>query len=333
MTERTAATATWGWVLQVAGAVTGLAVIVYVVGAVTMWVRLWHGGFRPTRGIEHLSRPYLIALGLRGVLWVTLFAAAIVVLALCVRKGYRMLRSRWSSGAEPGLPPTETERRRAQRRRNVAFGATLVVVVVASAFVGWRWFGAVLAAAVALAIAYWYPTVKHAAKPYVALAVLSVTAIVAAVCFEVGDTAKIDAVVLTPVPKELIVRSPSPELLDEVAFPYFGESSKFVYVGQIRSVLRSLERTGGYDFNVCGEHNDIVEVERDGLLLRFTADQDFLYRDLEAPGLLLWHRIFGGPERSARGGRSPSPDFNQTAYERRRQYLCRRLYLMNHPIG
>jgi hypothetical protein len=79
-----------------------------------------------------------------------------------------------------------------------------------------------------------------------------------------------------------------------------------VYLGEIRSVIESGRRRGGYDFNVCGEPSNIVEVERDEVTLRFSEAKDFLYEGVDTPGVAAWrwattwtrdawHRVFGAP--------------------------------------
>jgi ABC-type uncharacterized transport system permease subunit len=51
----------WGGLLAVAGVVAGLAAIVYVIGAATLWLALRNSGYSPDIGIEHEPRSQVIA--------------------------------------------------------------------------------------------------------------------------------------------------------------------------------------------------------------------------------------------------------------------------------
>jgi hypothetical protein len=88
MANSTNGTGPWVRLLEIAGATAGLAALIYVVGAVTMWVRLnsLDTLLQPDTALEHMSQRRLIALGLRGLFVVALFVALIALVTLAARR-------------------------------------------------------------------------------------------------------------------------------------------------------------------------------------------------------------------------------------------------------
>jgi hypothetical protein len=100
MSEAKDAARPWEVVLQVAGALGGLAGLVYTIGATTIWLRARLVGLPADVAVEHEPRSSVIALGLRGIVLVAVayvgvavLAAALIGVGLFIREAACRLRS------------------------------------------------------------------------------------------------------------------------------------------------------------------------------------------------------------------------------------------------
>lgn len=271
----------WSAALQIAGATAGLAALIYLGGAMTMWLRLELAGYPGDLGVQHQPRAKLAAIGLRGVLAVVAVLVALAIAFLVATLVYRFLTRRYS------------RLRRIARPLTITLGATAFVV---SFFLSWRSFGLVVLLLTGLVIAAYLDRLRASALRW-ALAVLGafLAALFAVVAWQVDRTTNVQAVFLEPVPQRFIdrIRMDDIDNAGEVAFIYFGETENFVYLEAVRSAI-PLE-SGGYRVNVCNEPLQIVELKRSEATLRYAADPILLYpRGLvESPGAWLRDRLVG----------------------------------------
>lgn len=279
--------------LKIAGAVAGLTGILYVVGAITIWVRLRLAGFSPDVGLEHRSRWELVATGFRGVIAVTAACGAVLVSALIILVLLRLFSARLSENAQTKLT-AGVQRMVGERanplRRPVPQGVVLLAVIAGSSFASWRVFGLVFLLSVgALVVIY----CVHAADSLAALtSAVSLGSIILAACiagisWQLAAPVKIQPVLITPLPGFLAKRSGNPALAEKTAFPYFGETDKYIYVAELTNVRR--KKNGGccrWKFT-----RRIVEVKRAEVLLRFPAESAELYPEVKSPADMLWRRL------------------------------------------
>ena len=86
----------WETVLQIAGAISGLGAMVYVIGATTIWVRAKLAGLPADIAFAHQPRASVIAVGVQGIIYVivpygllALLAVGLVALGLAWAGGWR----------------------------------------------------------------------------------------------------------------------------------------------------------------------------------------------------------------------------------------------------
>ncbi len=74
-------TPAWQIVIQVAGAAAGLATFLYLVGAITVWIRLRTAGYPADTGLSLMSKGTVVGVGVRGVVIVTVVLGPILLFA------------------------------------------------------------------------------------------------------------------------------------------------------------------------------------------------------------------------------------------------------------
>jgi hypothetical protein len=282
----------WAGLFQIAGATTGLAALIYVGGTISMWLRLRIAGYPPDIGVEHQSRAAMAAIGFRGLLAVLGVLVILVVVLAVITFVFRVVEQRHPRFAALAF---------------AALPSMAAAALLAGAVSSWQVFGVTLVFVTGLVVAGYYERLRASRLRWTAAVVaVALSALVAVVAWQVDRTARVQGVYIDPVPEEMKARSPTPDLLAEVAFPYFGTGGGFVYVGEVRSVV-PLEG-GDYQFNVCGEPAIIVEVPRSEVQLRFPPRLDELYaaNEIATPVEWLWGHLTGRWPRDDPAGPSPT---------------------------
>lgn len=278
----------WDGVIAVAGATVGLATIIYFVGAVTVWVRLTSARVPPDVAIAHQSRSELISLGVRGVLAVTATILVLALVAYLIILVGAYLRYRWRlhRGLET-VPPRNLFHASRSAVRELKLGHFRILaligigLVVGTSFINWRVFGIVVALVVVIAVTlrYLHRYSVRRRKPSLAqtMAVI-VAAAAAAVAWQANEKIYVQTVIVDPPPKPF---------LKNVPIPYFGETDKYVYLGDIDRVTQSASN----EFDWRYKHG-IIEISRDEVELIFVYQQGDLNPNLDSPAVAFWHAIF-----------------------------------------
>jgi hypothetical protein len=277
----------WGAVVAVAGAVVGLAGLLYFIGAVTLWLALRNKGYSTDAAIEHQTRGRLISLGLRDVGFVLLVAVVVVIAEVVVmgvpsfRSLAAKIRFRYAAGAAVLLLLAASLM--SWRWLAFAIAASTLVLVVAMQLrfpARWRqlyWF-ALLVPATLTALAWMFgSTVRLPAvttDPTSALPLLSFHSFKSQ-CLVSGKPAessyaRLDGRILWIAEGNNCRRRnalPYAEILtrfkSNCSVLYFGETGTFAYLGAIRNVTQSPGGRCNYDAG------PIVELRRDTVRLRF----------------------------------------------------------------
>jgi hypothetical protein len=74
------APAAWEIAIQIVGTAAGFAAFVYLIGAMTVWVRLTTAGYPADVALESMSKTRVAAIGLRGILVVALLLIPVLIL-------------------------------------------------------------------------------------------------------------------------------------------------------------------------------------------------------------------------------------------------------------
>jgi hypothetical protein len=220
-------------VVGVAGALGGLAGMVYVIGAATVWLRYRLIGLPSDVIVLHEPRATVVALGMRGLVAV---GVALIVLAALA---WFVAWVAWRIWAYLSLTPEERKDEFGKPLRSVAEvcsarfrpGYRRLVVSVAglailgSAFVSWRVFAVAVVILVPLAAAFRALRLAHNSRNATLSTVMLVTAaaVIAGFSWQITPSIPVQSVLVDP---------PLPS--QNVAAPYFGESSDYVYVGVVR---------------------------------------------------------------------------------------------------
>jgi hypothetical protein len=310
----------WGALLAVAGAAVGLAAVVYLIGAATLWLALRDRGYSPDVGIEHQPRSQVMGLGFRGIIFVgalTLLAAAAAALTLVIPK----IR-------------TEVEK----IRFRFAVAGALAALLLASAF-SWRWLAlAIAGSTLALVIAFHLRLPKYRRQWH--WLVLPVAAALTAISWQYGSPVYIQSTAVIPTsalplddpyyqlgicPRSDGTKKQPPQasragtqekssyawiggravwvadrnrckaaktreqilqdLREACTVPYFGQSGDFVYLGSIRRVWQDKKL-------ICRwKPGPIVEVRRDEVRLQFLHQKAFLNQNQNRPISAAWGRL------------------------------------------
>jgi hypothetical protein len=301
----------WNGVIAVAGAVAGLAVLLYLVGAVTMWARFRAGELPADLAVDHYPRGQLIALGLRGVFYVAVAIAVFLALAYLLLLAWSYLaprRRELRSAPNPVRHPTRlylyayakqlqeqvvsqnvldacapaVRRLRIGHFRLLGLvGATALII---SMFISWH----VLAVALGLVVAtgatfrYLYKRPERA-RPSLALIVITLLAVGAAgIIWQLQPPVKVQAVIVLPLPEAKGLPDDLLASTEGIALPYFGETNDQVFVGEVRRA--TAKDTHGMEWTYTGR---IVEIRRDGVRLIFELEKGILYQELRSPGCVL----------------------------------------------
>lgn len=296
----------WTGLLGIAGAVVGLAALVYLIGAATLWLGLKSRGYSPDVGIEHQPRSQLIGLGLRGILIV----AGIAALTLLAGFVGSLLHVRKRITFE------------------VASVASAAALFVASWF-SWRWIALAIAAST-LVFLIAIHRLRPRSRRHMYWLILPPAAVLTALAWQYGGPIYVNGVAVTPesaMPFEDIfrghetctlsggrsarsshawlkgrpvwiaeenacgykparVRKEIVDYLHDICLaPYFGESAKFVYVGAIRKVWE--DRAGSCRW----KEGPIVELQRDKVQLRFVNVKVFLNPNRTRPIDAGWNAV------------------------------------------
>jgi hypothetical protein len=282
-------------------------VLLYLVGAVTMWARFRASDLPADIAIDHYPRGQLIALGLRGVIYVAGVILGFLALAyiFLLVSSYLATRRRKASWA-PNLVPHPTrlyvyahvtrlgERVVSQnvldacapavRRLGVGHFRLLALAgaaaIIISMFFSWRALAGVLGvvAATGATIRYLY-TRPDRPRQSLALIVITLLAVGAAgIIWQVQPPVKVQAVVVVPLPEAEGLPDDFLSSTEGIALPYFGETSDQVFVGEVRRATAG--DTHPQDWTYTGR---IVEIRRDGVRLIFELEKGVLYQELHRP--------------------------------------------------
>jgi hypothetical protein len=259
----------WETVLQLAGALSGLAGLVYFTGAAALWVRAWLLGLPADVAIAHDPRATVISSGVRGILAVALWFAVLTAVAAAVTSvlhHYDRRRPRAGYGAYVhGLARWLSPK-----------GAQIAVVdaalIVGAAAISWRVFALVIGTIAAFGGAIrWLDDSKTGRGKWLGTFGLVFAAFVTGLGYQITHR----------VPLRAVLVSPRVDGITQAA-PYFGETADFIYLGV-------LEKTpDGYDYLPR-----IREVSRADHLLTFTG-QPVHYCISTPPPLVMAVRFLAG---------------------------------------
>jgi hypothetical protein len=295
----------WDRLIELAGATAGLAALLYFVGAATLWLRLKVAGYPQEVALEHTSSVRLVALGLQG----TLVVIAIALPVALVVVGYLALRDRirpvWRNvtlGAIAGLlivlQLADAHEWIGQKAAAVLaiilvstgltliwpkselFWAVSVVAAIAmfalASTASWRFFGMTIGLVIAVTvIGYLVRFGANRRQRFVLLlGSLAIAVAVAAIAWQVDGATVVQAVRISR-KSSAPLQSVKREARERCAFPYFGQSGDFVYVGEVEV------RQG--DEPPCSITNAILEIPRDEVEVRFVEEQPLPLKTPEAP--------------------------------------------------
>jgi hypothetical protein len=299
-------TRAWNGLIAVAGAVAGLTVLVYMVGAVTIWARLRAAGLPADIAGQHYSRAEVIALGFRGILSVAAVVVGLIGLLYLLLLGASYLlssRSGSDDAPESGRATSAAAEVRTKTLVDAADHAVLklslgkfrllgivgAAAIAGSAFVSWHLFAGVLlgVAVIGATLRHLHQRTKPHERPSLALIVITLLAAACAgVSWQLQPPVKIQAVRVIPDPGAKGVALNFLKSAKGTALPYFGETSTHVYVGEIapQQVTESNQFPWKYT-------RRILEIRREGVRLIFEDDKGILYAKVKTPAVALFHGL------------------------------------------
>jgi hypothetical protein len=266
----------WAGFLQAAAALAGLAGVVYLVGAATLWVRYAAAGLPADVALAHQPRAEVIALGVRG-----LFAIGGIFVVVALILAYAFVYSRAPRRAaqfvegiaqkvfKPSVPvvrdPQADVAPQTEGDLKGAWGRTWVTVailaVIVCAYLGWREFGIAVAAVIAAGTLVRFARLRsqgdaraNGIPPFLIVGLVSAAAI-SGTAWQVSDDIHVQSVIVQPPTKELGNNN--------TAVPYFGETDHYVYVLRVLPI-----QNGTNAFTYCSE---VIELKRDSVTLTFPA--------------------------------------------------------------
>ena len=303
----------WELVLQIGGALSGLAGLVYVIGAATMWLRAISVKLPADIATTHETRSSLIALGVKGLLLVALIGAGwavLLIIGLLLFDWRRLKKQKSIPGTQArAAAPSNTEAVRRLRAdsdersslllrplrfdlvehlherahnlspRALQIAAFELPLLVAASFASWQLLTVVVAGMATFGAGIRLLDRAHKSKALGYLGA-AIGAVAISVGWQVDGNVKVPGVVVTP---------PLPGMSSRV-LPYFGETSTFIYIGvseQQRANARSSEDLPA-----------IVELRRDKRLLTFTGSSVGYCRPIAAPAFAVAHLFTGGTRSS-----------------------------------
>lgn len=272
LAEQSGVSRAWGGVLAIAGAAAGLAAFVYFVGAVTVWVRLKAAQIPADVAIAHWGRSELIAVGVRG----TLLVAAAVAVGYFVLVIPRRRLARWLTRVDPWW-------------RWAAFLAA-IGATIGLAFTTWPLFGIALALLIAGTAMVRYldaqPCSSRTAAPSLGVILaLVLAAAIAAIASQVNNVIAVRTVIVVPSANVTLHEVPA-----DVAIPYFGETSDFVYIAQLTNVRPAPD--GGHNWDY---YHSVMEIPRDQVRLIHQAEPACLRNSIKTPAQAIADLVRGRP--------------------------------------
>jgi hypothetical protein len=256
-------------IIQVAGALSTLAGLVYVLGAAALWLRAWLVGLPADVAIDHEPRSVVVALGIRGVLFVAAyFVGLTAVIGAAYAVGCCVVRRRRLSPDEIYRAAKVTATWLTPRGAWIAF--VDVCVLVGCSFLSWRAL-ALSVGAISLvgASIRWLDDNKPGSLKLIGTLGLLTGAMVTGLGWQITGTVDVQSVTVKPE-------------LDGIseALPYFGESGDVIYLGGV-------SRTGDrYAYT-----RQVIEIDRATHLLTFNPGSYHFCRSDTPPGTLLLHAI------------------------------------------
>jgi hypothetical protein len=282
---------TWSGAIQIAGAIAGLGVLVYLVGAATVWLRFEAAGLPADIAVEHQGRGELIALGIRGVaivlVLVVSFGALFYFLVALPLTDYLLRRAKKKapSAADPGA-----------QGDSESFGRTLIVdvaapkvrawpalvfrilggvgvlVIVAVSFTTWQWFGLTVGIVIVTACVLRYLDLRDQnRRPSVLIPLAAILAgAFAGLAWQINEVIPVQTVIVQPAKTTIRLTS----VPRNQPIPYFGETGTHVFVGDVR--WRGSRRGWIY----C---HRIIELQRDQVRLTFEAEEHHFINFIKPP--------------------------------------------------
>jgi hypothetical protein len=305
--------APWEIAVQIAGAAAGFGAFVYLIGAITVWVRLTTARFPADVALDFMSKTRIAAIGLKGIGIILLILLPVFLLALSYRGGDftypAWTRKRWIrvvTGAVlvGGL---WLSLRIGGWKAPVMFGSLLLVAVAVaiavnraananarlyrrtfiiastiaillSALVSWRG----LAVTLALLAFTWLTTIyirrmepmtRYLGRWLIAGLVALVG--LAALTWQIQAPVRISSVeIVPPIPGEL-----TGELI-----PYFGQTDSFVYVAEVTD--SRMVSPGNFEWTYT---HAILEVRRDAVTYLKFGPTVVLRPAIDSPAAVVWH--------------------------------------------
>jgi hypothetical protein len=256
-------------IVQVAGALSTLAGLVYVLGAAALWLRAWLVGLPADVAIEHEPRSVVVALGIRGVLFV---AAYFVGLAAFIGVAYAVgccaVRRKRLSLDE--IYRDAKARASWLTPKGAWIALVDVCVLVVCSFLSWRALAlAVGAISLVGASIRWLDDNKPGSLKLIGTLGLLSGAMITGLGWQVTGTVDVQSV------------SVEPEVAGiSEALPYFGESGDVIYLGGVR-------RTGDrYAYT-----RQVIEIDRATHLLTFNPGSYHFCHSDTPPGTVLFHAV------------------------------------------
>ena len=303
----------WELVLQIAGALSGLAGLVYVIGAATMWAQALSVKLPADIATTHETRSSVIALGVKGLVLVALIGLAWAVVLTLGLLAFDWGRIRWQR-ARPERPAraaarsdtVAVRRLRAARHkggskllrgsrfdlvghlherahnlspRGLQIAAVEALLLVAASFWTWQALTVVVAGMATFGAGIRLLDRAHKSKAIGYLGA-AIGALAISLGWQVDGSLKVPGVVVVP-----RLEHPSRPVL-----PYFGETSDFIYVGVMEARPAGARSSPSLPV--------IAELRRDKRLLKFTAGSAGYCRPIERPIFAVVHWLFGGGTRS-----------------------------------
>lgn len=271
-TEDTNQAPPWQFILTAAGAATGLAALVYVIGAAVIWLRAKLIGLPTGIAIAHLSRSAVIASGLLGVVVVIVpyaIGALLLVGIIAVVVSMRNLKKAKSQR----VPHMTVIHNLAERldEHPLPIAAGDAALIVGASFISWRVFAVVVGLVAAVGGGIRWLDLTKKTKTLGTLG-LVVAAIVTGLGWQITGHIKVQSVSLQP---------SLPGINHSV--PYFGETSQYIYIGRQQ---RTSDVSTPYVFV-----RQIRELKRSKYLLTFNGNP-YVYCINDPPPSTTLYRLF-----------------------------------------
>jgi hypothetical protein len=263
----------WSGLFQIAGAVAGIGALIYLVGAVTLWLRFESAGFPADAAIAHEPRSQVVALGVRGLVgvgsvWLIVLLAVAYLLSYGVarRKGETRDRHMIDFVGEgiKGWGPQQLR----------WFGLLACGLVLAASATDWRVLGIVVFIVIFIGGGLFYLRARANQQASGVPLALIISYVLAAGAL--GAAWQVTSA--SPV-TQVVVRPQFAGLPRNFPIPYFGEDSNFVYLGKIVRITHSSSRSPN-DWTYC---HRVIEVDRSKVKLIFVSGAGRFGHGLKTP--------------------------------------------------